>query len=84
MRPRHPAAGLHIDLLPAIQRPSYLSCAARNVLVMDDYYDNYDEYGQYENDLEEWETNQVYQDMWLEAEEENEATEETDYEGIEF
>lgn len=51
---------------------------------MDDYYDNYDEYGQYENDLEEWETNQVYQDMWLEAEEENEATEETDYEGIEF
>lgn len=61
----------------------------RKVLVMDDYYDN-DEYGQYENDIETWETNQVYEDEWLEklaedeAADEDAATEETDYEGIEF
>lgn len=56
---------------------------------MDDYYDN-DEYGQYENDLETWETNQVYEDEWLEklaedeAAEDDAATAETDYEDIEI
>lgn len=38
------------------------------VLVMDEY-DDYNEYGQYENDLEIWETNQVYMDEWMEREE---------------
>jgi len=48
---------------------------------MDDYYDN-DEYGQYEDDLETWETNQVYMDEWLEREEEASDEQGSD-EGIE-
>lgn len=48
---------------------------------MDDYYDN-DEYGQYEDDLETWETNQVYMDEWLEREEEASDERDSD-EGIE-
>jgi len=59
----------------------HLSCAPSNVLVMDDYYDN-DEYGQYEDDLETWETNQVYMDEWLEREEEASDEQGSD-EGIE-